>query len=399
MKKLSAFLVAVVLVLTGIPLVPSTVRAVEGDVEYIYYENGEKKIGNKNSTEYTVVEGQTSWVNSDNETWYVVKEDKEIGERITVSGEVNLILCDDATLTASAGITVASGNTLNIYGQSGSTGKLLAGTDGSTTTCEGGNAGIGGGDQGSGGTIAIHGCVVTANGGASGAGIGGGSGGNGGNVTIHDGTVTATGNDGGAGIGGGSGGNGGDGGYVTIHDGTVTAIAQDGGAGIGGGFGVLGNGGYVTVNGGTVTAIGGQKDGIEGMGIGASDVNDELNMGTLNLGAGVELYEGDSADPAFKLGTGPMEYTGFRPRYMMAIKAVSDLPPMSIDKTIKVGDKVTFKVKKKPASMEGFVQGEVVSVKTKGKKVIVKGVRAGTVTIMAYNKKGKEVGSWIVKVE
>ena len=161
----------------------------------------------------------------------------------------------------------------------------------------------------------------------------------------------------------------------------------------------MGNGGYVTVNGGTVTAIGGQKDGIEGMGIGASDVNVELNMGTLNLGAGVELYEGDSADPAFKLGTGPMEYTGFRPRYMMAIKAVSDLPPMSIDKTISVGEKVTFKVKKKPASMEGFVPGEVVSVKVKGKKVIVKGVSAGTVTVMAYNKKGKELGSWVVKVE
>ena len=49
--------------------------------------------------------------------------------------------------------------------------------------------------------------------------------------------------------------------------------------------------------------------------------------------------------------------------------------------------------------LEGFVPGEVVSVKVKGKKVIVKGKAPGTVTVMAYNKKGKELGSWIVKVE
>jgi hypothetical protein len=81
------------------------------------------------------------------------------------------------------------------------------------------------------------------------------------------------------------------------------------------------------------------------------------------------------------------------------IYGVSDLPEITPDKTIKVGEKVTFKVRKKPASMEGFVPGEVVSVKVKGKKVIVKGKAPGTVTVMAYNKKGKELGSWVVKVE
>ena len=57
-------------------------------------------------------------------------------------------------------------------------------------------AGIGGGVQGTGGTINISGGTITAKGGSnndgSGAGIGGGSTGAGGNVTILGGTVTAT---------------------------------------------------------------------------------------------------------------------------------------------------------------------------------------------------------------
>ena len=81
------------------------------------------------------------------------------------------------------------------------------------------------------------------------------------------------------------------------------------------------------------------------------------------------------------------------------IVAPNDEPILTPNKTINVGDKVIFKAKKKVASVEGFVPGEIVSVKKKGKKVIVTGVSAGTVTVMAYNKKGKELGSWVVKVE
>jgi hypothetical protein len=41
-----------------------------------------------------------------------------IDTRITVQGTVNLILCDGAKLTAIKGLSVISGNTLNIYAHS-----------------------------------------------------------------------------------------------------------------------------------------------------------------------------------------------------------------------------------------------------------------------------------------
>ncbi len=60
-----------------------------------------------------------------------------------VTGDVHLILCDGAKLTASRGITVTSNDTtlnkLTIYAQSGGTGKLVA------TAWDNTNAGIGGG--------------------------------------------------------------------------------------------------------------------------------------------------------------------------------------------------------------------------------------------------------------
>ena len=149
--------------------------------------------------EYTTVESTTTtWSDG---IWYVVSSDITISSRITVSGEVHLILVDGKTLTASSGITVATGNSLTIYGQSGGTGTLTAtGSNG---------AGIGGYDgngnnSGYGGTVKINGGKVTATGGNSAAGIGGAPSGAGGSVTINGGTVTANGGNSAAGIGGGS---------------------------------------------------------------------------------------------------------------------------------------------------------------------------------------------------
>ena len=69
----------------------------------------------KSTESYTVVtSSSTAWADG---TTYVVNSDVTITDRITVTGTVNLILCDGATLTASRGITVSYGNTLNIYGQ------------------------------------------------------------------------------------------------------------------------------------------------------------------------------------------------------------------------------------------------------------------------------------------
>ncbi len=58
--------------------------------------------------------------------WYAVKSDLNISERITCSGGVNLILCDNATLTVPKGITVNDNEaTLTIYCQSSGSGSLI----------------------------------------------------------------------------------------------------------------------------------------------------------------------------------------------------------------------------------------------------------------------------------
>ena len=257
-----------------------------------------------------VTSSDTGWTTD----WYVVQGTVEIGSRVTVSGDVRLILADGCTLTVNGGIQVqddddditnGSANALTIYAQStdeSTMGELIA--KGAERDF---NAAIGGGNGdtgGSGGKITINGGIVTATSNA-GAGVGGGygdgSGGSGGTVTINGGIVTAT-SIGGAGIGGGEGGggSGGNGGTITITGGGVKAeselgaaigggngdtggsggkiiitggnIAASGdGTAIGGGCGTHGgSGGEVTITGGTVTATGG--DGAEGIGGGYSGV-------------------------------------------------------------------------------------------------------------------------------
>ena len=124
--------------------------------------------------------------------WYVVTNNVSFSKRVTVSGAVNLILYDSKTLTATMGITVSSGNTLNIYSQLGGTGKLIASVSGNPN-----NAGIGSvGNSNDCGNINIHGGIITATGGPWSAGIGGGVNRGGGTVNIYGGTVNATGRDG-----------------------------------------------------------------------------------------------------------------------------------------------------------------------------------------------------------
>lgn len=195
--------------------------------------------------------------------WYVVQDTVTIGtaetpQRITVSGDVHLILADGCDFTVNGGIGVKEGNSLTIYGQSAGTGTLTAtGQEGNNY----GSAGIGGTGSNRGGTITINGGTINATGGTSktygGAGIGGGGGYNGGDITINGGTVHATGGTtvySGAGIGGGGKGSGG---TITIRGGDVTATGQGGGAGIGPGS--SGSGGTVQIDGGTVLSVGGSR--------------------------------------------------------------------------------------------------------------------------------------------
>ena len=140
----------------------------------------------------------TSGTTTMNSGWYIVYSNVTISDRITVNGTAHLILCDGKTLTASKGITVNNGNTLNIYGQTSGTGVLYARGTQVNDAGYGGteSAGIGSTGHTTIGNITIHGGRITAIGASWSAGIGGGVNGGGGSVAIYGGTVNATGKDG-----------------------------------------------------------------------------------------------------------------------------------------------------------------------------------------------------------
>ena len=282
MKRLWSILLSLVLTLCLMPGMHLTTYAADGDVSYLYYEDSApttQKTGTKAQGDYTLVgRDTTEWGAANAETWYVVSTPNlTISDRVTVTGTVNLILCDGAALTARAGITVEGTNTLNIYSQSGGSGTLAASAFANSE-----DAGIGGCSQvGSCGTVTIHGGIVTADGDLKGAGIGGCMY-KGGTVIVYNGTVTAI------------------GGSASSNDG--------GGAGIGGG--AYGSGGSVTIYGGTVTAVGGDS---LSMGIGGGSASAE--NGTLTLGEGIYLYGGDSENPTANVPLSEGDYA--RHRYMV----------------------------------------------------------------------------------
>lgn len=208
-------------------------------------ENGDERTADN----VTVVESSTTaW----SDGWYVVNSNVTIDNRVTVSGEVHLILADNASLTVNGGINVAESNSFSVYAQSvgknmgtltvtgGSYGAGIGGRNGDKNGSSGGNitinggnvtatseafaAGIGGGQESSGGNITINGGTVTATGGPEGAGIGSGSHGSYDTITINGGSVTATGGELAAGIGDGSGGSGGS--FATGADGHALIVAS-----------------------------------------------------------------------------------------------------------------------------------------------------------------------------
>ena len=219
--------------------------------------------------EYISVTGSDTVWNGTPDDCFVVRGYFTNNHRITVSGTVNLVLLGGSELKLFKGITVPEGSTLNIYGEGLDFSTLMA-------TGEANQAGIGGEERGSVGTINIYGGKVIATGGYSGAGIGGGSYGSGGNINIYGGLVGATGGTYAAGIGGGDWY--GAGGNITINGGTVTANGGDwGGAGIGGGW--CGAGGNITINGGKVTATGNGSGAGVGGGLNGAGGNITINGG------------------------------------------------------------------------------------------------------------------------
>ena len=267
-------------------------------VSYLDWDDAEKKLvekkGDDACKDYALVTANdTAWSGTtDNPGWYVVNSDVTIASRITVTGDVRLILANGCTLTASKGITVTGSNSLTIYAQStgDSMGRLSA---------TGGEYGAGiGGCNGAGGVITINGGAVTANGGDYGAGIGGCNGA-GGTITVNGGAVTANGGDGGAGIGGGYEGASG---AISITGGTVNANGNVGGSGGGDGAGIgggesgnnSGDGNSISITGGTVTAT--VPNGTKGAAIGNGGGSSGTNVNSVTIGAGATVEAGTSAD-------------------------------------------------------------------------------------------------------
>ena len=304
-KRLFASLLCLALCLSLLPI--TALADGDGGVEYIErgWDGNAVTEQVKTIDTYTTITSNTiQWNNG----WYVAQGEVTIGtddnpQRVTVTGDVHLILTDGCTLTVNGGIQVEKGNSLTIYGQSeqtGTMGRLIASITEEDASIYhaviGGNGSDTGGNEG--GAVTIHGGFVSATatvidfsqsdpdtsqgnnngsfaGDSYGAAIGGGgsetgTGGDGGTITIFGGTVRAE-SVLGAGIGGGSGGiGGGDGGKVTISGGAVRAESYYGG-GIGGGGDLSGgdtggDGGTITISGGTV-----EVQSVSGAGIGGGN--------------------------------------------------------------------------------------------------------------------------------
>ncbi|MBM6896688.1 hypothetical protein H9X86_04785 [Pseudoflavonifractor capillosus] len=175
---------------------------------------------------YTVINSeipQTAWTDG----WYVVDGEVTIDSRVTITGDVKLILKNGADLTANDGIHVSSEDSFTLYAQSAGVGMGTLVATGPSN-----QAGIGGGKEESCGEIIINGGTITANGGRYAMGLGGNPNGTGGNITVNGGTVMAQGGDGySSGWSTTPGGPGlavGQSGIVTIHGGNVIATGGNG---------------------------------------------------------------------------------------------------------------------------------------------------------------------------
>ena len=225
--------------------------------------------------EYTNLSSVTNDTLSDG--WYLLDSSKTFENRITVTGNVRLILTDNMTLTAREGISVSKDATLSIYGQSDDSGTLKAtGSDGS--------AGIGGDEDGAHGSINIYGGTIDATGGSHSAGIGTGEDAEGacGAICIFGGDITAIGGEYGAGIGGGDESTGA---QIEIYGGDIDARGGDEGAGIGGGC--ERGPSRVTIRGGKIKAKGGKY----GAGIGEGyDASSSTSSGTVIIRGCESIY-------------------------------------------------------------------------------------------------------------
>lgn len=273
----------------------------------------------------------TKVLNGAESNWWITRGSGPEGKgtvaldsRLTVEGNVNLILRDGVTITFKKGIDVKDGASLTIWQQEEKTGKLVAkGTnkkaaisvnEGSAIVINGGTvdadantndaAGIGGDNGERAGSITINAGTITASSDMNAAAIGGGKGEAAGIIAVNGGTITAKGGSHGAGIGGGNDGydandpqdsnpDNKDYDSITITAGTVTAKGGDYAAGIGAGGDSDAN--EIIISGGKVEAKGGK----ESAGIGSANKG---HVKTINITGGYVVAIG--ANQAAAIGGG-----------------------------------------------------------------------------------------------
>ena len=232
--------------------------------------------------------------------YYYATGDFTTDKILYAAGDLHLILCDGASLTANC--LVSDEHSIHIYGQAAGTGQFTA------TDPDSGYPGIGCHAQ-DGKDIIICGGVITVAGAFRCAGIGGGyisvdestnAEHNCDNIIVYGGTVNATGGSEAAGIGGSS--HSRSSGNIYIYGGSVTAQGgaspiydtAGGGAGIGGGD-YCALGGQIFIKGGTVNATGGSE--AAGIGVGQNSDNSQNGLPVpLNIyisGGDVTAYGGD----------------------------------------------------------------------------------------------------------
>ena len=334
-KRLFASLLCLALCLSLLPI--TALADGDGGVEYIErgWDGNAVTEQVKTIDTYTTITSNTiQWNNG----WYVAQGEVTIGtddnpQRVTVTGDVHLILTDGCTLTVNGGIQVEKGNSLTIYGQSeqtGTMGRLIASITEEDASIYhaviGGNGSDTGGNEG--GAVTIHGGFVSAivssqpapgmdpdappkysagigKGAGTGVSVVGSS-----NITISGGTVFAQSPDG-AGIGDGQN-NDGSAIVIAISGGTVEAVSTNG-AGIGGGmieslsamvnFETIYSGGEITISGGSVSA---QSTNGAGIGSGAViyDVEEVSERNTPEVNGGEITVSGGTVSAQSVRGAG-----------------------------------------------------------------------------------------------
>ena len=143
--------------------------------------------------------------------WYLVADNITFSHVVEISGTAHLILADGTTMNANR-IRVNSGNTLNIYAQTGGAGKLVVSPRGLVSN----DAGIGSSQGNDCGTIVINGGDITSEGFGAASGIGASYYNSCGTIIINDGKIVSKGGDAASDIGGSSG-------SLTINGGQISA--------------------------------------------------------------------------------------------------------------------------------------------------------------------------------